>query len=135
MTSRPLAELRADALARMLDLDLDTGICHACLSFVSFALDEGDPVEIARQIRRMTPDLWQDGLAEPALAAVRRACELGVPDAEAALADVEARGARSSVARSIVRRLAEELSRRTRTEMRIETLARDRLRLAPPELN
>jgi hypothetical protein len=135
VTSRPLAELRADALARMLDLDLDTGICHACLSFVSFALDEGDPVEIARQIRRMTPDLWEDGLAEQALAAVQRACESGVPDAEAALADLERRGGRSSVARSIVRRLAQELSRRTRTEMRLETLARDRLRLAPPELN
>jgi len=118
----------------MLDLDLNAGICHACLSFVSFALDDGDPVEAARQVRRMTPDLWDDGLAEPALAAVRRACEVGAPDAEAALADLERRGGRSSVARSIVRRLAEELSRRARTEMRLEALARDRLRLAPPEL-
>lgn len=135
MTSRPLPQPRADALATLLALDLDAGICHACLSFVSFALDEGDPVEIARQIRRMTPDLWDDGLAEPALAAVRRACELGVPDAEAALADLERHCGRSSVARAIVRRLAEELSRRVRTEMRLEGLARDRLRLAPPELN
>jgi hypothetical protein len=83
----------------------------------------------------MTPDRWDDGLAEPALAAVRRACELGVPDAEAALADLERHCGRSSVARSIVQRLAEELSRQARTEMRLETLARDRLRLAPPELN
>jgi hypothetical protein len=133
--SRPLAQPRADALASMLDVDLDAGICHACLSFVSFALDEGDPVEIARQIRCMTPDLWEDGLAESALAAVRRACELGVPDAEAALEDLERKRGRSSVARSIVRRLAEELSRRTRTEMSLEALARDRLRSAPPELN
>ena len=135
MTSRPLAQPRAHALASMLDLDLDVGICHACLSFVSLALDEGDPVEIARQIRRMTPDLWEDGLAEPALAAVRRACDFGAPDAEAALADLERNGGRSSVARAIVRRLAEELSHRVRTKIRLETLARDRLRLAPPELN
>jgi hypothetical protein len=119
----------------MLDLDLDSGICHACLSFVSFALDKGDPREIARELRRMTPELWADGLAEPALSAVRRACEIGVPDAEAALADLERRGGRSSVARAIVRRLAEELSRRAHTTMRLETAARDRLHLAPPELN
>jgi len=135
VTSRQLPEPRADALATMLDLDLDAGICHACLSCVSLALDEGDPLEIARQIRRMTPDLWDDGLAEPALAAVRRACEFGVSDAEAALADLDRHGGRSSVARSIVRRLADELSRRARTEMRFERLARDRLRLAAPELN
>lgn len=119
----------------MLDLDLGAGICHACLSFVSLALDGGDQVEIARQVRRMTPDLWADGLAEPALAAVRDACEVGVPDAEAALADLERYGGKSSVARAIVRRLAEDLSRRARTERSLETLARDRLHLAPPELN
>jgi hypothetical protein len=135
VTSRPLPKDRADALVTMLDLDLDAGICHACLSFVSFALDKGDPREISRELRRMTPDLWADGLAEPALSAVRRACETGVPDADAALADLERGGGRSSVARSIVRRLAEELSRRTRTTMSLETIARDRLRLTPPELN
>jgi hypothetical protein len=59
-------QLRADALVRELDLDLNAaGICHACLSFVSFALDDGDPSEISRQIRHMTPILWIDGLAEP----------------------------------------------------------------------
>jgi hypothetical protein len=135
MTSRPLSQARADALATKLEISLDRGICHACLSFVSFALDDGDPRDIAREVRRMTPDLWHDGLAEPALAAVRDACEAGVPDAAAALDDLERNGGRSSVARAIVRRLAEDLSRRTRTEMRLETLARDRLRLPPPELN
>lgn len=122
-------------LATRLELDLDEGICHACLSFVSFALDEGDPAEIARQTRRLTADLWVEGLAEQAFAAVRRACDSGVPDATAALADLERNAGTSVVARSIVRRLAEELSRRTRTEMRLEDLARNRLRLAPPELN
>ncbi len=58
----------------------------------------------------MTPDLWGDGLAEPALAAVRRACD-------------------------IVRRLAEELSRRARTELRLAALRRERLPPAAPELN
>jgi hypothetical protein len=118
-----------------LDLDLDAGICHACLSFVSFALDGGDAAEIARQVRRITPDLWAEGLAELALGSVRRACERGVLDAHAALDDLERNAGRSRTARAIVRRLAEMLSRRTRTEMRLETFARDRLPLAPPELN
>jgi hypothetical protein len=135
LTSRLFPQLRADLLATRLDIGLDVGICYACLSFVSFALDGGDPAEIARETRRVTRDLWDEGLAEPALAAVQRACERGVPDAHAALADLERNRGSSSVARSIVRRLAEELSRRTRTEMRLEALARDRLRLAPPELN
>ena len=83
----------------------------------------------------MTPVLWEDGLAESALAAVRRAGDRGIPDAHAALVDLERNGGKSSVARSIVRRLAEELSRRTRMEMHLEALARERLPLAPPELN
>ena len=83
----------------------------------------------------MAPDLWAEGLEEPALAAVRRACKRGVPDAPAALADLERNGGTSPVALAIVRRLAEELSRRTRLELRIEELARGRLPLAPPELN
>ena len=135
-TTGPLSERRASALAAALDLDLDAaGVCHACLSFVSLAMDAGDAVAIERELRRMTPDLWEDGLAEPALAAVRRALELGEPDAETALADLEQRGARSAVAREIVRRLAAELSFRVSTRQRVRALARDRLLRAPPELN
>jgi hypothetical protein len=130
-----MSQPRADALAMRLDLDLNAGICHACLSLVSFALDGGDAAEIARQVRRITPDLWEEGLAELALGSVRRACERGVLDAHAALDDLERNAGRSHTARAIVRRLAETLSRRTRTEMRLETFARDRLPLAPPELN
>jgi hypothetical protein len=132
---RPFPKQRANALAKSLELDVNCGVCHACLSFVCFALDEGDPHKITGALRRMTPDLWADGLAGPALAAVRSACSRGIPDAEAALADLELHGARSGVARAIVRRLAEDLSRRTRTEMRLEALSRHRLALAPPELN
>jgi len=135
MTARAFPKARADALAAKLELDVNKGICHACLCFVSFALDDGDPAEIARQTRHMTSELWHEGLAEQALAAVRRAVELGVPDAGAALADLERSGGRSGVARAIVRRLAADLLRRTRIEMHLEAVARDRLRLAPPELN
>ena len=128
-------QLRADALVKELELDLDAGICHACLSFVSFAMDDGDPVEISRQVRCMTPNLWMDGLAEPGLAAVRHASDRGVPDMQAALADLERHGGQSSVARSIVRRLAEKLLERTRTEMHLEAVARQRLPLTRPDLN
>jgi len=132
--SRPLTPARADALAASLDIDLDKGICHACLCVVSFALDRGNPAEIAGEVRRMTPDLWADGLAEHALAAARRARERGVPDAEAALAELEGEGGRSRMARAIVLRLAAELSRRTRTEMRLGATARERFPPSP-ELN
>jgi hypothetical protein len=132
--SRLFSQLRAVAVARELDLDLDGGICHACLSFVSFALDD-DPAELTRQVRHMTPDLWDDGLAAQALAAARDACERGVHDANAALADLELSGGRSVTARAIVLRLAVELSRRTRRELNLEALVRERLPLARPEWN
>jgi hypothetical protein len=135
-TSGPLSIQRAGALVAGLDLDLEVaGVCHACLSFVSLAMDAGDAAAIERELRRMTPDLWEDGLAEPALAAVRRACELDVPDAEAALADLEQHAGRSVVARETVRRLAAELSRRAHAGRRVRAHARDRPRPAHPELN
>jgi hypothetical protein len=83
----------------------------------------------------MTPDLWAEGLSDLALAAVSRARDGDVLDAAAALDDLEHSAGRSQTARAIVRRLAADLSRRTRTEMRVETLAGDRLPLAPPDLN
>jgi hypothetical protein len=122
--------------ARGLDLDVGrTGICYACLSFVSFPLDDGDEHKAKVWARRMTPSIWDEGLAEHALAAVRRARDAGVPGAEACLADLEARGGRSVVARAIVLRLAADLMLRTRTELRLEAAARPRLALAPPEWN
>jgi hypothetical protein len=132
--SSKLPKPRADALAAHLDLSLD-GVCFACLSFVSFAVERGDEREIRRQLRAMTPDLWADGLDVSALAAVRVACARGVRDGPAALAELQAVGSQSAVARAIVRRLAEELVRRTRLEIRLEERARPRLSLAPPELN
>lgn len=107
-----LSTARAAAIVARLELELDDGICHLCLSFVSMAIDDGDEREIGRQARRMTPDLWHDGLDMQALAAVRAARAAGVPDAEEALAELEARGGRSAIARAIVMRLAAELAER-----------------------
>ena len=90
-----------------LDLDVDQiGICHACLSFVSCSLD--DAKEARHWAFEMTPFIWEEGLKEPALAAVRK---LG--DAEA-LADLEAKGGRSKTARAIVMHLARQQDERAR---------------------
>ena len=102
---------------------------------MSFALDSGDRAEIARWTRRMTPDLWHDGLGVKALTAVRGARDRGVPHAAEALGDLERRGGRSIVARSIVRRLAEMLAEDARRAFQLLDIARDRLSEAPPELN
>ncbi len=128
-------QARADAFADRLDLGLDTGVCCARLSFVCMAMDGGDPAEIRRELRRMSPDLWMDGLAEPALAAVRAAHTRGDPDAQAALEELERRGGRSTVAQGIVRHLAEKLRRQVRAELRVEGMAREQLRRSPPEWN
>ena len=128
------SEVRAHAVARQLDVGLD-GICFACLGMVSMALDSGDRSAVVREVRRMTPDLWADGLEEPALAAVRRAVELGVPDADAALDDLELGGGESCTARAIVWKLAGDLARRVHTTTQVEARARSRLLRAPPEWN
>jgi hypothetical protein len=108
----------ANALAARLDLELDAiGICWACLSIVSMALDSGDERAVRREVSRMAPDLWAEGLALPAGVALERARRRGDPDAEAALADIARRGARSRVVKAIVRRLAQDLSDRARVEI------------------
>jgi hypothetical protein len=129
-----LSTARARAFVAQLDLSL-AGVCVACLSFVSFAVDDGDERDIARQVRAMTPDLWEDGLDVQAFAAVRAACQRGIRDGPLCLADLESRGARSPVAREIVLRLAHLLVTETTTQTKLESLARSRLALAPPELN
>jgi hypothetical protein len=112
---------RSQADELVAELKLDSGrVCFACLCIVSFALEGGRPNEIAAALTRITPDLWGDGLEDQVMAAAARACELGVPNACEALADLEQHGADSIVARAIVRRLAEELSDRTRTSLRWE---------------
>ncbi|MDE3025959.1 MAG: hypothetical protein KGI93_10360 [Acidobacteriota bacterium] len=88
-----------------LDVDL-IPICQACLSFVSMSLD--DPDEAAHWCFEMTPALWEEGLREPALGAVRRS-----GDADA-LADLEAGGGRSKTARAIVMELARQQDERAK---------------------
>ena len=90
-----------------LGLDVDRiGICQACLSFVSCSL--ADPKEARHWTFEMTPFIWEEGLREPALDAVRK---LG--DAEA-LADLETKGGRSKTARAIVMHLARQQDERAR---------------------
>jgi hypothetical protein len=112
LTFRAFPQARAEALAAQLEIGLDIPICFACLGIVSWPLQSGQPGEAIREARGLTPDIWAEGLAEPALDAVRRASEAQVPNAREALADLERRGGRSAVARAIVLRLASELSRR-----------------------
>jgi hypothetical protein len=82
-----------------LGLDVDrVPICQACLCLV----------ETKRDAVKMAPILWDEGLREPALEAVRR---LG--DA-AALTDLEANGGRSATAREIVFHLAKQQEARAR---------------------
>jgi hypothetical protein len=113
-----MTRAEAVALAAELELDVDDlAICHACLSFVSFAIDAGDERKVAGSITRTAPDLWAEGLAQPVRTALRRARERGVANAEEAIASVEKSGPRSHVTRAIVRRLAADLSARARGDL------------------
>jgi hypothetical protein len=105
----PIPELVAHKIARELDIDVhDIGVCLACLSFVSFAIDAGDAREIKLWTNRMTPDLWAEGLEQPAKLALKRAGQYE------ALADLERNGGHSHVARAIVVRLAAQLAERAK---------------------
>jgi hypothetical protein len=102
---------------------------------VAFSLDGGNRNEVQGRLMELTLPLWDEGLAEPALAAVREACDRGLRDAPAALADLEQSGGRTPIARAIVLSLARQLRRRARVEARLASLARDRLDRTFPELN
>ena len=113
-----MTHAEAAALAAELELDVDDlAICHACLSFVSFAIDAGDERKVAGSITRMAPDLWAEGLAQPVRIALRRARDRGVANADEAIASVDKSGPRSQVARAIVRRLAADLSARAQGDL------------------
>ena len=133
--ARTRSDAALDALVAALEIDLGIPICIACLGIVSSAVGSGDRRRIASELRCMTPDLWHEGLAEPALAAVRRAVGAGVEGAPAALADLERRGGRSDVARRIVLRLATELHESVRRELDLLDAARSSLHGSAPELN
>ena len=118
------------------DLDVDhIGICQACLSFVSMPLGDGDVKTAKREARTMTPILWEEGLAEPAVAAARRAAAQGVDGAALALIDLERNGGRSATARAIVLHLAAQQDRRSRARLRLIVEARQRMPPVIPEWN
>ena len=113
------SDVRAQALARKLDLDLcDVKICVACLGLVSMAIDSGDPVDIRRRTREVTPWLWDEGLALPLQVALERARRTGAADADAAIRDVQLNGPTGAMARAAVLRLATELAEETRERLR-----------------
>lgn len=108
----------ARELATALDLDVDDlGICLACLSFVSMAIDRGNEHKIRGEITRMAPILWDEGLEQPVRMALRRACERGIGNAHQALADIDEKGPRSATVRAIVRRLGADLSERAKGDL------------------
>ena len=113
-----MSENQAKAIAHAIDLDVDAaGICHACLASVGFPLEAGDAREVRRALAFFTPLLWDEGLERPVRDALECARQAGVPDAEAAVADVEANGSRSRVVREVVLRLAADLMRRSRGDL------------------
>jgi hypothetical protein len=81
------------------------------------AIDGGDEAKIKRETRRIPPDLWEEGLAQPVRLALGRARERRVARADEALADVVARGARSVVVQAIVRRLGAQLAERAQGDL------------------
>lgn len=98
-------------------------------------LGRGDLKTAKREARQMTPILWDEGLAEPALAAARLAAAGHVEGAAHALADLEHNGGRSATARAIVLELAAEQYRRSRARFRLVEEARDRMPPVLPEWN
>ena len=103
-----------DLLHLHMDIEIEEAV--ACLSFVAFPLRAGDDREVRRALASITPHLWEEGLALPAVAALESARRAGVPHAEAALADITTRGSRSPVVREIVLRLAADLGRASSEE-------------------
>jgi hypothetical protein len=102
-------------LIAALGLDVDRiPICQLCLTFVSIPLGRGDERAAQREARKMALDLWQEGLAQPALEAVRRARDRGVPLAAEVLDELEHDARRSHAAREIILHLARQQEVRAR---------------------
>jgi hypothetical protein len=113
----------------------DARICLPCLSLVSFPLRDGNMRAALGACRSVTRDLWAEGLEGYAFEVVGSLCDRGVPGARRAKDDLTEHGGQSATARALVLALAAELTRRTEIELSLESRARERLALAPPELN
>jgi hypothetical protein len=130
----PLSQIRATALAQRLEIPFD-GICLACLSFVTSAIHAGDARDVNTWVRRMTPDLWEDGLDEIVSEHLVRLCDREDPDALEAHADVERDGFRTAIARAIVLDLALRLAEHERRTRRVFEEVMQRDPGSAPELN
>jgi len=114
-----MADQRTSRLARELDVGLGTrGVCTACLGMVAMELGGADERSAGRTLRWVVTTLWAEGLGEPVGDALHGAVRRGLPDADEALLDFDARGPRSDIFRAVVLRLAREL------EQEVERLAR-----------
>lgn len=87
------------------------GVCYPCLGDVAHELECRDGHRVEQWV---VGTLWIEGLGATVIAAVERAVQLGLPEAEAARADLAARGCRSGIFRGVVRRLARDLQQETR---------------------
>jgi hypothetical protein len=97
-------------LVDQLELDVMTsGVCLACLTFVAFPLDSGDERQARREARKLTPDLWHEGLELTVLVALETARRDGVAGASEAIEAVQRHGSQAPVVEAIVWRLAEQL--------------------------
>jgi hypothetical protein len=94
-----------ESMASALPVGLHSrGVCPMCLLF----LVQGGP-EAA-----VVTNLWAEGMGDSVRAELAEAARRGVVGAADALADLDARGCRSSIFRAIVRRLARELDESAR---------------------
>lgn len=97
-------------LVDQLELDVMTsGVCLACLTFVAFPLHSGDEREARREARKLTPDLWAEGLELTVMVALETAKRDGISGACEAIEAVQRLGPRAPVVEAIVWRLAEQL--------------------------
>jgi hypothetical protein len=102
----------AAPLAARLSVGLGShGVCYPCLGEVAHELECGDGHRVEQWV---VGTLWVEGLGVSVSAAVERAVRLGLPGADAARADLAARGCRSGIFRAVVRRLARDLQQETR---------------------
>lgn len=102
----------AAPLAARLSVGLGShGVCYPCLGEVAHELECGDGHRVERWV---VGTLWIEGLGVTVTAAVARAVQLGLTDAEEARDDLAARGCRSGIFRAVVRRLARDLQQETR---------------------